>query len=297
MVKREARNNLAKNNWGKAVAVTIFVLTLVSSISMLTALFQLILNIDLEGKITTLFSNFSEIYINQGVLIESFKNNVSVNLIVYYSILLLVILLSFIILLPIYLGLSRFYYYVSKGESPSAAEIFYYFKGRKVFLHSLNFGINIILRCLMWSLVCMLPGTIIMIISGMLSAMPVTSVSLSRYAVVLVPIAMILLVVGYIFLFAIILRYFLASYLFVSREEMGVRDCIRMSFNNMVGYRISVLKLYITFIPWVLACFFVLPILYVMPYLQASKFTCAKWLLVEIEKKNKLNNTTAESGV
>ena len=291
MVKRESRNNLAKNNWGKAVAVTIFVLSISSSVTMLMQLFRLGLNINLEEKTFSLSSYLSDIYINQGVLIESFKNTSSANTIIYYLILLVVLILSFIVLEPLSLGASRFYFYVSKGESPSVEEIFYYFRGKKAFLRSLNFGINALLRGLLWGLVCMLPGTVIMIISGMLSAMPITASSISQYSIALVPISMITLVIGYIFLLAIVLRYFLASYLFISREEIGIKECFKVSFKSMVGYRISVLKLYITFIPWLLLCFFVVPLLYVIPYLQTAKFTCAKWLLVEIEKRDRLNNT------
>ena len=127
MVKQEARNNLAKNNWSKAVAITIFYLTLITSTTLLSQLIQETLKIDLNGKFTSFFSEFIDISINQGVLINSFKNAGTTNIIIYYSFLLLILLLTFVVLLPLSLGFLRFYFFVSKGESPSVSEIFYYF--------------------------------------------------------------------------------------------------------------------------------------------------------------------------
>ena len=80
MVKQEARNNLAKNNWSKAVAITIFYLTLITSTTLLSQLIQETLKIDLNGKFTSFFSEFLDISINQGVLINSFKNAGTTNI-------------------------------------------------------------------------------------------------------------------------------------------------------------------------------------------------------------------------
>lgn len=295
MVKQEARNNLAKNNWSKAVAITIFYLTLITSTTLLSQLIQETLKIDLNGKFTSFFSEFTDISINQGVLINSFKNAGTTNIIIYYSFLLLILLLTFVVLLPLSLGFLRFYFSVSKGELPSVSEIFYYFIEKKRFLRALSFGINAALRVIFWTLICILPGIIMITVSTTSFVTNTVSGDSNKYFIIFEIIAMILLVVGYIFLTVIALRYFLSSYLLISREEMSVKDCFKVSFKGMVGHRISVLKLYITFLPWILSCFFVLPILYVIPYFQTAKFICAKWLLAEIEKKDNSNNAPVET--
>lgn len=285
IIKKESRNHLSNNNWGKAVAVTVFVFSMQFAVSLLMDLLSLFLQVDINDKVNNFTSFISDFRFNQGVLIGTFNGINTVNIIVYFLLIVLIIIASFFIFGPIKLGVSRFYYFVSKGESPSVAEIFYYFKNKKNYLRSLSYWINIALRMLLWGIVCMLPGIITLFVSGTFTMSPTIDANLKIFALMLTILSNLFLIAGSVIYFIIVLRYFLTSYIVISREDMEIKECINISFSSMKGHRTSVLKLYITFIPWLIACFFVLPLLYVVPYFSTSKMSCAKWLMVEIEKK------------
>ena len=285
IIKKESRNHLSNNNWGKAVAVTVFVFSMQFAVLLLMDLLSLFLQIDIYDNLDYFVSFISDFRFNQGALIEIFNRISVVNMIEYCVLTVLLVIILFFILCPISLGVSRFYYIVSKGESPSVAEIFYYFKNKKIYLRSLSCGINIGLRMLLWGIVCMLPGIITLFVSGTFTMAPTIDANLRLFALLLTILSNLFLIAGLVVYVVIILRYFLTPYVVISREELGVKECINISFRMMKGYRTSVFKLYITFIPWLVACFFVLPLLYVVPYFSTSKMSCAKWLMVEIEKK------------
>lgn len=285
IIKKESRNHLSNNNWGKAVAVTVFVFSMKFAVSLLMDLLSLFLQIDIYDNLDYFVSFISDFRFNQGALIEIFNGISVVNMIEYCVLTVLLVIILFFILCPISLGVSRFYYFVSKGESPSVAEIFYYFKNKKNYLRSLSYWINIVLRMLLWGIVCMLPGIITLFVSGTFTMSPTIDANLRLFALLLTILSNLFLIAGSVIYFIIVLRYFLTSYIVISREDMEIKECINISFSSMKGHRTSVLKLYITFIPWLIACFFVLPLLYVVPYFSTSKMSCAKWLMVEIEKK------------
>lgn len=285
IIKKESRNNLSNNNWGKSVAVTVILLSLYFATLLLMDLISLFLRVDINSKIGYFTSFILDFRFNQGVLIEMFKGINNVNIIIYCILIMAIIIASFFVFCPIKLGISRFYYFVSKGESPSVAEVFYYLKNKENYLRSLIYGINIGLRIISWGILCMLPGIIVMITSGIATISPEIGINLRLIALILNVLSNLFLVAGFMIYLLIILRYFLTSYIVISREDLEVKECISISFRSMKGYRTSVLKLYITFIPWLIACFFVLPSLYVIPYVCTSKMSCAKWLMVEIEKK------------
>ena len=90
----------------------------------------------------------------------------------------------------------------------------------------------------------------------------------------------ILTVIGFTFRFIIIQRYFLANYLMVSNPDLGITQCIRQSVNLLEGHIFTVVKFKLRFLPYTLACLFILPVFFVYPHYKQSRTIIAKQLIV-----------------
>ena len=241
MIRHEARNHLKNNNWGKSIAVTIFSLLFSSIVFTLLKLFFIPMNeyIKLDS-----LNYFSDIYINKEALIEMIKKVDPATMKLFFVMFVFTVIIMFIIYCPFKLGISRFYYFIANGESPSADEIFYYFKSKTRFIRSLNYGFRITVRLILWFLLLSLPGMLLVAILGFISVSSTFSeqIFFSMVIVFLIPIVN---VIAYVIFAIIWLRYFLSDYLVILKEDLSVSSCIKMSFKQMVGFRLAVFKLFI----------------------------------------------------
>ena len=72
------------------------------------------------------------------------------------------------------------------------------------------------------------------------------------------------------------LRYYLADYLFVTREGMGIREAIKISSAAMKGSKRTLFSLQLSLLPWRLTTVLLVPLVFVAPYYSASMAIFAK---------------------
>ena len=77
----------------------------------------------------------------------------------------------------------------------------------------------------------------------------------------------------------LLIRYFLAQYLFIIDDEADPNECLKSSWRMMKGNMMKVIELILSFILWLISCVLIIPIFYVMPYMMVSEAICAKWLI------------------
>ena len=83
-----------------------------------------------------------------------------------------------------------------------------------------------------------------------------------------------LLVVGGCFALLTLQRYFLAVYLLARTPTLSVAQAVRQSILLMQGRQGRLLLFRLSFLPWLLPCLLVFPLIYVWPYYRQS---CAVW--------------------
>ena len=113
----------------------------------------------------------------------------------------------------------------------------------------------------------------------MFSAQNEPGYSAANYTVMNGVFAVIFIITGVILWVFLTSRYFLAVYIFIDGQgKLPARACIKHSVLMMKRNTIRYAKLLLSFLPWFLLCFFVVPALYVIPYFGASCAVSAKWM-------------------
>ena len=242
-IKQKAKENLSKSGWGKSIVITI--------------IFYIV---------TSLIVNFSTV---------SFNNFESTN---YYNGILSSCLQIFIFGVLIY-GIKKYFFNISEGLSPDISEIFYYFTSWRRYGKALHASILVgIILCGLWIVLSIVLVTVsLSIITLFLNNMGFNFWLIPVYTVSTIVIS---LTISTILIICFSLNYFLVPFLIAdNNENRSVRECIKESKRLMKGNKWFLIKLYLSFLPWLIACLLVIPIVYVQPYMWATFATVARQII------------------
>ena len=260
-IKQEALARLRAANWGKAVAVTVAL--------QIPGMALILFN----GLLAYIFGMYALPANLQAARL--FLIHYQERVILWLTSLLILALFVWAISAPLRLGAARWYYKSSMGEEASVQELFSFYNG-KGWKRALGLELSVFLRLFGWWLLYLLPGVLLFAVST-LPGQAIQTITLLRMG-------------GAVCIMGVLtagvwkaLGYFAARTAAVKWEEAGVNECIRASMQAMKGRKASVFVLVLSFLGWALLSFFVLPILFVQPYFEMSRTTCAKWLLVTEE--------------
>ncbi|MBQ7505599.1 MAG: DUF975 family protein [Ruminococcus sp.] len=186
-------------------------------------------------------------------------------------ILVLTIIFAFA-LSPFENGFYRLCYNIAGDRSDGLRDVFYFFSGTKQYFKALQFNIFITLKKLLYTLIGFAPYIIFEIIKSLaLGTNP--GASLTQAFGIMEAVALAVCAVAAII---INIRIIIPKFVFVDNFEANVFDIARaISKKHLKEYY----KLIATFIIWILSCMFVLPGLYVIPYMTTSLGTTSKWLI------------------
>lgn len=175
-----------------------------------------------------------------------------------------------ILISPIINGFSKLCYNVAKNESCTSIDLFYYFRSFRLYFKAL--GLNI-LRYLIVFL-------IVLALSFPAGVMFLLSESFSSFNTYFQFVGIVLEIAGLIFSFCFYTKTVLCNYILAEDDSKNAAWYIKNSFQLSKGHNIDIIKLILSFIFWLLSCFFIFPIFYVIPYMGVSLGTSAKWLIL-----------------
>lgn len=98
------------------------------------------------------------------------------------------------------------------------------------------------------------------------------ALSAASFAIMLVC-AAVTAIFGFIFYVFSVQKYAGAPFLLAAYPLLSVRDCIRLSAENGKNKAAALLRFKLGFLPWLLACAAIFPLLFVVPYYKQS-LTC-----------------------
>ncbi|MBQ8227585.1 MAG: DUF975 family protein [Clostridia bacterium] len=152
-------------------------------------------------------------------------------------------------------------------ERKNRTERFIYWFLPKRVLRSMGFYFSLFVRKLLWTLILILPGMLTLFSFAFLAYD-----SGLEFNLFLCGIAggVTMTVVGLMFRFVIVQRYFLAQHIFVSDPKLKINQAIRQSCEMMNGRLKKTALFKLSFTPWFLLCAGILPTLYVWPYYRQS---------------------------
>ncbi len=269
------------NNWGRAVAITL----LLVSMELLFLLLELIVSMILE---VAPFVNVG----GDGWYLNDLPNS-SILSLCLSSILSIG---SFLIITPLCLGIISWNYDMSEGKSPEVLRIFDYFSNRQYF-KALTLKIHIWGRKLLWVLLFFaLPGTIIGLSAWTLNFG-------ERFFYDDINMSYILGSCGLVFGIALMLlmavfygihmqKFFLAEYYLVS-ENCSAWSALKKSRHATKGKRGEIFLFRLSFLPWILSCLLVVPCMYVLPYYNISALIYARVLIEQHYRSTQLVPVTS----
>lgn len=259
------------NNWGKAIAIVLLSVAIYLLFTMVESMISMLLGVP-----------FFVDYGDPGYYLDNLPNLSWVSM----TLTLIMAIGSFLVVTPLNLGITQWYYSLSDGESEDILSIFGCFSNRKIFFRSLVLRLNILVREALWALLYFLiPGAILCVSSWYSYNGP------EQWAYLLGTVGTIFgVMLGLLFsvFYGItIQKYFLAKYYLIS-GEVGVLGALKQARRASKGKRESIFLFKLSYIGWFASCVLVIPVLYVFPYYEVSSLLYARVLMEQHARSTQL---------
>ena len=254
-LKKQAREILAKDNWAKSIMGFLCVLSVFG--------------------ITLLVVDLSTYLMTDDIL----SNPINIAIMVAIS---LVGVVGFVLLSPFYTGYIKFIAESKEQKTGDAQNFVYYFaKGR--YLKTVLLNLTMLVRYAVLLIICVLPLAVFLVL---MHEMPEYETGFKIGALWSG-------IVGAVVFFMISRFYVMVQYLYVSGfEYRKERELIKLSSRMIRKNFGKCLSLYISFIGYLLLCFFMIPIVFVYPYFKHTAILSYSYIY-ELEKSNTENNNQA----
>ncbi len=211
----------------------------------------------------------------------------------------IMLILSFLLLLPLFLGALGFFRRILWGQDDSVLMIFRYFSSIADYCRAIHLSFLVIIRLLANAILLFSPGLIVRVFAGN-KLYSLINVSMPVWAESLIYVSYFLLALGALALFFVMLKIYLAPFLFVADEDMDVDEVINMS--QIISKRTSpdFFWLVLSFAPWILASVFVIPLVFTLPYFICSYLVHCRFAVAQynrdVDRFNTDNSTTFKVG-
>ncbi len=168
-----------------------------------------------------------------------------------------------ILLLPAVIGYIRMFF--SQTGEYEMSDVTYYFMSADRYFKAIRLIFSFLLRMVLPAIFCFSPVIAVVITNYF--------ISIEHFGVILFS----LVAISSILLLVYSLKYFLSIKLFCDDETQNMSFYFNTSKEIMRNHRWDVVRLVLSFTPWILLCITILPMLYVIPYMTQSLCISAKW--------------------
>lgn len=179
---------------------------------------------------------------------------------------------------PLINGYVRAYYRTAKNGSMDMKDVFYYF-GSGHYIDALSLNIRLFIRMLLPIVILFSPLIIFDIFTVNYTEDFIGTILYNDFR-------FLLSVLSTTTTILYSLRYYTVFTLSSDHPEFSPKEVFQTSKQIMKHHTGSAAKLIFSFIPWLLLCLTVLPMLYVIPYLTMSKCVSAKWMTEAAMEEN-----------
>ncbi|WMJ83587.1 DUF975 family protein [Oscillospiraceae bacterium LTW-04] len=269
LIKQNARRALQRH-WSRAAAIT------------LVALIFCFLFVTLEMLLSAVFGlpAFVDPFATPGLYIDDLPNVSPIAM----GVALLVAALYFLVLVPLSLGLIRWFFLLGDGKVESTVAIFEYFRSPAQFWRALWLQICLFFRRLMWSILFLVAPVTLIYLAEIWRQKGDTDLE-SVLSLGLTLVGVLLLILFGVFLMIWLMRYYLAEYALVNDGDLTAREAIQKSKQLSRGRLTELLVLELSMLGWRLLDFLILPRLFTLPYRCTIKGLYAHYL-IEVAKRD-----------
>lgn len=277
-IKDEAKSILGCGNWLKAVAAVLTVCLIPLVGICITEIAYSIVGGDSELSVEVLMSSPYE-----GLFFILFQ---------------IVAIIAMLMLSPLACGGIRVFCSLAEEKSADMSDIFYFFEFKRRYTDTVKFMTGITVRTIIAFLLSVIPALLAFVASTFVyrenfaRSDDFTEINALNVA------AVILLIVGIIFAFCFIHRYLFSLYLYC-KHDYGEKNSMETGAKLSKRFFKNLIMLTLSFLPWILLLFFVVPFLYVFPYMACAYAVSVKYLInaYGINFENVPNDNAEKSGV
>ena len=193
--------------------------------------------------------------------------------------------LYFLVMAPLYYGVSGWFYRVVGSENCEISSAFNFFESAKLMSKSWHATISVFFRKLIYVILCSIPGTIVTGAGAYYKQLSMGDSDHSRFvlSLCLEALGICLWIIAGILLFIYFKKYSLVKYIIANDKRIKVKNAIKFSSKITKDQKCQIATFDFSFVLWFAVCVFVIPVLYVSPYYMTSKALYSKVL---IEKYN-----------
>ncbi|MBR5486324.1 MAG: DUF975 family protein [Oscillospiraceae bacterium] len=277
-VKKEAKHALS-DYWAKAVAILLLLLAIMMFFTIMNSV------LDMAAGV----GGYLDIYRTADNFLDDFPNISIISLVITG----LLSLGMVVIMIPLCLGVKRWYYLLSDGYSDDLLSIFNFFASAKLLWRSVSLAVLLGICKLAWTVLLLAPAGGCAWGAWYFTKHADTEYA-ALYATLLIMLGIVLALVGLVMLAVQLNRYFLAEYYMVSQKDISAYKTISLSCKSTKGMRIRILAFKLSFVGWFALSIFVMPVLYVQPYYEMSSVLYARYL-IETAERNEKNKAKAQA--
>lgn len=242
MLKKQALAYLSKNNWGTAIC------------GFFLMILPFLLIILVSSTIITFMGIFTDIE-KMNILTGSITLGIE-----FLS------FVTFIMLTPVFTGYLRLCYNISKGKNSELSDVFYYFKG-SLYGKCLGINIRIIARIAGYFIVFGIPALLL-----------TTQATFTESGDILLILAVIYFIILLICTLFWSMKYTVIPCILFEDESLSASEIVKLGISFAKPRVGTINMLTLTFFPYFLLCFFVIPWIFVAPFLCVTYMTNGKWI-------------------
>ena len=186
-------------------------------------------------------------------------------------------LLTFLTMVPLLMGVLKWYYRLSDGPTPDLRTIFDYLSAPRLYCKTLLLGLTIIFRTVLFGAVISLLPAGVWVALKMVGSIGNSIAAIGQ--ALLFFLFLVLTVLAAVLTICFSLRYFLAPYYFAEDEHIPIRQAVCRSVKAMKRMQGQVFGLLLGWTPLWLSCILVAPLLFAAPYCSAALAINARYLM------------------
>ncbi len=261
LIKKNASLALHRH-WCRAAAISLITMVFWAALATLEQLVMLAFNV----------SSFVDVS-SPELMLDNMPNTAPIAM----AVMLLVGALSFFVIVPLSLGVSRWFYNITDGKTLATIEIFEYFFSVKGYFRSLWFSLLVFIKKLFWTLVFILPPAAMVWGGNMWRQQASRNIEMLLSVGLEIFGGVLLLLLGWFWLMWM-QRYLIAPFILVSDDSVTVRQAIKRSVYLTRGRLLELLLLELSLIGWRIADILIVPRLFTMPYINTVHSLYTRYL-------------------
>lgn len=184
------------------------------------------------------------------------------------------------ILLPLTLGLLRYFWRLLFGSRDNPISVFYYFSDKLLYKKSMTLIFSLFIKFLLWYIILNIPLLITKFMAGNF-IYDMVDIPIPVWTANLTNVGKFLKIISSVLIFFIMMRYYLSPMLFIADDNIESAEAIHMSTVISKKTSVDYIYLILSFFGWFLLSILIIPVIFVLPYFITSYLVHSRFAVAD----------------